>query len=108
MGKLKINVYDDKNKVIKTAEAQLVELKFKTIRSLMDILKIDDINDTMGLLRVIAEAWDEVKGILTKIFPDLTEEELDNVKLNELVPVFLQIIKYSFAEIITIPSDSKN
>ena len=35
-------------------------------------------------------------------------EDWDHVKLKELMPVIIGILKYSFGEILTIPKDPKN
>jgi hypoxanthine phosphoribosyltransferase len=103
-----INVYDENDNVIKTSEATEATIKFGAIRSLMKLLNVDDINDTGELLKTIYKAWEELTKILSKCFPDMTDEDWDNVKLNELVPVVVQILKDSFSEILTIPNDSKN
>ena len=96
------------NKVVKTATAEVTELKFGSIRSLMKLLKVDDINDTAQLLKVVYGAWEQLTKILNGCFPDMTDEDWDNVKLNELVPAILQILKTSFTSILKIPNDSKN
>lgn len=103
-----INVYDNENKVVKTCSAVDASLKFGAIRSIMKLLKIDDINDTGALLKVIYDAWEQLTDILTQCFPDMTESDWDNVRLDELVPVVVGILKVSFGKILTIPSDSKN
>lgn len=108
MDKLILNVYDDEDKIIKSSEAQFIDLRFGTIRSLMELLKVDDINNTGELLRTIYEAWGQVIVILGRVFPDLTEEDWENIKLNELLPILTVILKSSFAHILTIPNDSKN
>ena len=105
---LKINVYDDEDNIIKTATAELIELKFGTIRSLMKLLKVDDIDDTAELLKMVYGVWDQLTKILNKCFPDLNDEDWDNVKISELMAVLLAIFKFSFAQMLTIPSDSKN
>lgn len=105
---LKLNVYDDENKVIKTATAEVMELKFGSIRSLMKLLKVDDINDTAELLKVVYGAWEQLTKILNGCFPDMTDEDWDNVKVSELIPVIMAILKYSFTQMLTIPTDSKN
>ena len=38
----------------------------------------------------------------------MEDEDWDNVRLKELIPIVLDIIKYSAASLVTIPSDSKN
>lgn len=105
---LKLNVYDDENNVVKTATAELIELKFGSIRRLMKLLNVDNINDTFELLKVLYGAWEQITKVLNGCFPDMTEEDWDNVKVSELIPVLLAILKYSFTQMLDIPTDSKN
>ena len=106
--KMIINVYDDEGNVIKTCEAVSVKLKFGAIRSLMELLNVENIENSTELLKTIYSAWEELITILNKCFPDMEYEDWDNVELNELIPVTVDILKYSFGEILNIPRDSKN
>ena len=106
--KLTINVYDDEGNVIKTCEAVSVKLKFGAIRSLMELLNVENIENSTELLKTIYSAWEELITILNKCFPNMEYEDWDNVELNELIPVTVDILKYSFGEILNIPRDSKN
>lgn len=103
-----LNIYDDENKVVKTVKAELVELKFGSIRSLMKLLNIEDINDTAQLLKTVYGAWEQLTKVLNGCFPDMTDEDWDNVKVSELIPTIMSIFKYSFSQMLTIPQDSKN
>jgi hypothetical protein len=38
----------------------------------------------------------------------MKDEDWDNVKVSELIPVILEILKYSFTQMLSIPTDSKN
>jgi hypothetical protein len=105
---IKLNVYDDENNIVKTSTAEVVELKFGSIRSLMKLLNVDDIDDTAQLLKAVYGAWDQLTKILNGCFPDMTDEDWDNVKLSELIPVLMTILKYSFTQMLAIPTDSKN
>ena len=87
-----LNIYDNDDNVVRTTEARLISLRFGVIRSLMELLNIDNVDNTMDLLKTVYEAWDEIKDILQKIFPDVSIEELDNTHIDELVP-FLDAIK---------------
>lgn len=105
---IKLNVYDDENNIVKTSTAEVIELKFGSIRSLMKLLNVDDIDDTAQLLKAVSGAWDQLTKILNSCFPDMTDEDWDNVKVSELITVLMTILKYSFAQMLTIPTDSKN
>lgn len=110
MGKniFSINVYDKENNVVKTCTAVDAELTFGSIRSIMKLLNIDDINDTAQLVKVVYSAWEQLTEILSQCFPDMEDKDWDNVRLKELIPVLIGILKTSFAELMSIPSDSKN
>ena len=105
---LKINVYDDKDEITKTVEAHFVEIRFGTIKKLLAVLEVDSIDDSSELLKTLYKSWKTVTDILTKIFPDMDEEDWDGVKLSELLPVVVAILKGSFSHILSIPTDSKN
>lgn len=106
--KIKLNVYDESDNIIKTVEAQFVELRFGTIRGLMELLNVENIDDTGELLKTVYQAWDKLTSIMNKMFPDLNEDDWDNLKLSEVVPVLLQILRTSFVQILSIPTESKN
>lgn len=103
-----IKVYGKDQKVVKTCQAVDASLKFGAIRKVMALLSIDDINDTGTLLKTIYGAWGELTEVLSQFFPEMTDDDWDNVLIEELVPVVFGIIKSTFGKIMSIPSDSKN
>lgn len=106
--KLEITVYDGNDNVVKTCEAQTIDLEFGTVRSLMKLLNVDNMNDTGQLLNVVYNAWEQLVEILGKCFPDMETEDWEHVKLKELIPVIMDILKASFTDILSIPKDPKN
>lgn len=106
--KLTLNVYDEKGEVKKTCEAQTMDLEFGTVRSLMEVLNVDNVNNSLELLSTLYGAWEQVTGVLNRCFPDMKPEDWEHVKVKELLPVILNILKASFAEILSIPKDPKN
>ncbi len=106
-----LKVYDkDKKTVKKELSATPQDLMFGSVRALMKLLKIEDINDTSELLHVVYDAWEELVAILEDFFPEAEDEDWDNVKLNELIPVIVSILGISFAGVLNLPKDksSKN
>ena len=113
--RLEINVYDENDTIIKTCEAHTIDLEFGTIRSLMKLLNVDNVNDTGELLNIVYGAWEQLVEVLGKCFPDMEADdweharrEWEHVKLKELIPAILNILKASFADILSIPKDPKN
>lgn len=106
---LTLNVYSDDGKtVLKTHKSTTYDLMFGTVMRLMDLLKIEDMDDQMEMLKTIYNAWDEIKIVLSEVFPDASDEDWKNVKVKELLPIILEIAKYSISEMFVIPKDPKN
>lgn len=105
---LKLKIYDENNEVKREVEAAFVDIKMGTIRRLMKLLKVDDIQDQASLLKLVSDVWDELTKILDQIFPDVTEEEWDYVSMGELIPTVIKILKGSFTQMAKIPNDPKN
>lgn len=105
---IKLNVYDENDIVIKSVQAHFVDIRFGTIKKLLAILEVDNIEDSAELLKVLYSSWKSVTNILDKVFPDMTEEDWDGVKLTELLPAVYSILKGSFTHILSIPTDPKN
>ena len=106
---LTLNIYDEKGKeVVKTAKSCTFDLMFGTIFKLMDLLKIEDIDNNLEVLKVIYGAWNEIKVVLSTVFPDVSEDEWTHVKVKELVPIIINIGKFAVSEALIIPTDSKN
>lgn len=105
---LRLNIYDEENEIKKTVEAHFVEIRFGTIKKLLAVLEVDQIDDTSELLKVLYGSWKAVTDVLSKVFPEMEEDDWDGVKLSELLPIVVSILKGSFAHILSIPTDSKN
>lgn len=106
---LVLKVYDDKGQnIVKSYESTTYDLMFGTIMKLMELLKIEDIDNQMEMLKTIYEAWDEIKVVLSGVFPEATDEDWTHVKVKELLPIIIEIAKYSVTEMFVIPTDSKN
>lgn len=102
-----LNVYDDKDNIVKIAEATPTSIRFGAVRRLMKLLKIEDAQNTLDVLNVVADVWDELTILLTKCFPEMTEADWDNVKLEELIPAVLAVVRLSFNKLNEIPQDSE-
>ena len=104
---LQITVYDDNDKAVKVCKAQTVDIKFGQISAIMELIDVEHIENNAELLKTVHRAWKQLKKILGKIFPDMTEDDWDYISVKELLPVVVEILKDSFREMMTIPQ-SKN
>ena len=104
---LEITVYDDDDNVVKKCKAQTVDIRFGQISAIMELVNIDEMDNSMELLKTVKKAWTQLTRILSKVFPDMEDEDWENVSVKELLPVVVIIIKDSIAEMLAIPK-SKN
>lgn len=102
-----ITVYDDEDNVVKRCRAEYADIRFGQIASVMELLNIEEVENNMELMRVVYKAWKQLVKILSKSFPDMGDDDWNNVKIAELLPAIVEILKLSFMEMKKIPK-SKN
>lgn len=101
---LKLNIYE-KKKIVKTYTAETYDLMFGTVEDLLDVIDIDNIQagDKTELLKaiakVLAHSMDIVKPLLKDIFEGLTDEELRNTTLKNIIDVLAEVIAYSINQL---------
>lgn len=109
MENLTINIYDKSGKeVVKTCTATTYDLMFGTVQKLMALTNFEDLENQVELLKVIYNAWEEVRNVLGEIFPEITDDEWNYVKVKELLPVIIGIAKATVTDFMSIPVDPKN
>lgn len=100
---LKLNIYE-KKKVIKTYTAETYDLMFGTVEDFINVIDINniDLENKESLIKVaskvVVSALDIIKPLLKDVFDGLTDEELRNTKISEIVDVVIQIIKFAIKE----------
>lgn len=101
---LKLNIYE-KKKIVKTYTAETYDLMFGTVEDLLDVIDIDNIQagDRTELLKaiakVLANSMNIVKPLLKDIFEGLTDEELRNTTLKNIIDVLAEVIAYSINQL---------
>jgi hypothetical protein len=92
---------------MKECTAQTVDVKFGQVAAIMELLDVESVEDSVQMMRMIKKAWKQLVRILSKIFPDMEDDDWNNVSLKELLPVLILILRDSFKEMMAIPK-SKN
>lgn len=106
---LTLNIYDNAGKeVVKTCKSTTYDLMFGTVMQLMGLLKIEETQNPLELIKIISGAWGEITTVLTEVFPDVTAEDWKHVKVKELLPLIVSIAKYAVNDMFNIPTDEKN
>lgn len=101
---MKLNVYENKM-VVKTYTAETYDLMFGTVEDIINLIDLDVFKDgidsrefTTAVLVLIVKGFDLFKPLLKDIFDGLTDDELRKVKVAEIVPVVINVIKYAFSQ----------
>ena len=103
---LVLKIYDDSGKnIIKSYESKTYDLMFGTVMKLMELLKVEDMDDQLEMLKTIYGAWEEIKTVLAGVFPEATDDDWKHVRVKELLPMILEIAKFSVTEMFTIPTE---
>lgn len=100
---LKLKIYE-KGQVVKTYEAETADILWGTIEDLLGVVDLDKFNSLEsdeGKLEVgkaLLKCVPILMPFLQEIFVGLTDEELRKTKVKELIPLFIEIFKYSFEQ----------
>ena len=102
---LRLNIYKKQNEVEKTYSANTYDLMFGTMEDFIEIIDLDKLSSNKNedfvsaIARLVTEGMGQLKPLFLDVFEGLTEEELRRTKVNELVTIVFNIIKYSVAQI---------
>ena len=97
---LVLNIYDPDTKLIaKQYTEDTVDIMFGTVEDLIDIVDLDNLNNDMEWAKLIMLSMKKIKPLLKEVFDGLTDEELKHTKIKELIPLFINIIKFAISEI---------
>ena len=88
-----LNVYeaDDKNKVEKKYKTEGYYLMLGTVEEFMRIIDVDKLGDSVEVAKMIVKGYGQIKPLLRDVFPGITDEEVNRVKVTELAQTIMQI-----------------
>ena len=102
---LTLKVYDNKGNVVKESKAKTTKIKFGVVRAIAKLMKVDSVGDSAELVRTVTDTWDQLTGLLETCFPDISDDDWDNVDLEEVVLVLWMILKDLIVKILSIPKE---
>lgn len=104
---LKLNIYG-KGTIEKTYVTDTYDLMYGTIEDLLEIVDFDKMDDNVEVGKMILKILPKIKPFLKDVFDGLTDDELKRTKVKELIPLFIDICKFSLNELSSIGGDEKN
>ena len=103
---MKLNVYNGKE-VVKTYEAETYEIMWGTLEDIISVIKLDDIENGTDaefvkvVMNALASSMTMVKELFKDIFVGITDEELKHVKVIDMGLVLIEIVKYTYLQLMT-------
>lgn len=91
MSAISLNIYkkDDKKTIEKTYTVDGYELMLGTVEEFVNIIDVDKLNDNTAVAGMVLKGYGKIKPLIKDIFPGITDEELNRVKVTELVQVVI-------------------
>lgn len=117
---LKLNIYKSRKsrEIERTLTANDFELSTGVCEDLIKIVDIDlftgvdalsEESQMLELFKIVSNSFDVFKEMLQEVFEGLTEEDVKNTKLNEIVVVVYQIIRFALQNLFSsFGKNSKN
>ena len=97
---LELKIYSPETKEIeKVYKAETVDIMFGTIEDIIEVIDIDNLDDNKVWLKVIGVSIKKLRPLLKEVFVGVTDDEIKRTKVNELVPLFKEIVKFLMSEI---------
>lgn len=95
MSTMTLNIYSRKNKdeIEKVYAADTYDLMFGTVEDIIAIIDVDKLNDNMAVAGMVMKGWKQLKPFIKDVFVGVTDDELNRVKVKELIPTFAAIFR---------------
>ena len=95
MATITLNVYkeDNKNEIEKTYTSESYDLMLGTVEDIMQVIDIDKMNNDSEIAKAVMKLYPKLKPFMKEVFPGITDEELNRVKVKELIPTFIKICR---------------
>ena len=102
---LKLNIYSKeknpktgKRDIVKVYETDEYDLMYGTVEDILTIFDFDNLKDTGEMVKMVVKFMDQLKPLLKDVFFGLTDEELKQIKVKELVPVVVNILQLAMEQ----------
>lgn len=95
MATLTLNIYkaENHNEVEKTYTAESYDLMLGTVEDLIQLIDVDKMTDNLAVASMVVKGYSKLKPFVKDIFQGVTDDELNRVKVKELIPTFIQVFK---------------
>lgn len=94
--------------IIKTYRADTVNCSFGVIEDIIDTLNFEKMSNNIEIATVVLKCSKQLKPFLKDVFEGVTDEELRDVKIQDIIAVFKEIFKFAVGELGNVTKNAKN
>jgi hypothetical protein len=87
-----------KREIVKTYKTDEYDLMYGTVEDILTIFDVENMNDTNEILKMVMKTMNQLKPLLKDVFYGLSDEELKCIKVKELIPVVVGILKIAMEQ----------
>lgn len=101
---MKLNIYE-KKQIVKTYEVDKYDLMFGVVEDVAEALDLDSLKSGSNaeIIKMVGnmvfKSMDTIKELMKDIFDGLTDEELKNVKVSEIVDVIVDVVQFTILQL---------
>lgn len=101
---MKLNIYKGNN-VVKTYEKDTYDLLFGVLEDVAAAINLDDLQTgtDMEIIKmagnVVLHSMDTIKDLLKDIFEGITDDELRNTRVSEIIVVIVEVAKFTLTQL---------
>lgn len=95
MATMKLNIYskEKRGEIEKTYTAETYDLMLGTIEDIIKDIDLEAMTNDVAIASVVLKKYALLKPFIKDIFEGVTDDELNRVKVKELIPLFAQVFK---------------
>lgn len=96
---LKLHIYKGKE-IVKTYKTETVDLMYGTVEDILNVLELDKIKtgDNLEIATCVMKASGQLKPFLKDLFDGVTDDEIRNTRIKNLIDIFRNLYQYAVSE----------
>jgi hypothetical protein len=104
---LTLKIYKGKT-VVKEYKADTIDVSFGVVEDVLDALDFEHMDNNMHIAGMIVKASKQLKPFLKDMFDGVTDDELRNTRMQNLVEIFKGMYDYAVHELGAAAGNTKN
>lgn len=100
---LNLHIYKGRE-IVKTYKTETIDLMYGTVEDIVNVLELDKIKkgDNLEIAACVMRASGQLKPFLKDLFDGVTDDEIRNTRMQNLIDIFRGLYQYAIMEMNTV------